>query len=358
MASRSHLARLAAVTFAAGIALAFSAAPAVAETRGELTGENIRGENFHFDSRVPNVGDHSDTELFGLKAGEDLLRAYCVEVSQSIKDRARYVEVPWDRYPGRFSRPGKVLWVLNHGFPKVNPEELGRRAGVEDLTAKEALTATQGAVWHFSNDVRSNDERNSDEIRAVYRYLIEQARDEAQPRPSLDIVGEPRGHAGELVGPFTVHSSARGPVDVEVRGDADVALVTKDGKPVGKARDGDKLYVSVPAEAAKGQAEIRVRGRSVVEAGRLFIDRENQDERRRSQSLIVASPTEVLVEDQIRVEWEGPRSTTPRPAPPKAEELAATGADVKIAIGLGVLLIGGGGAALFLLRRRGRNAEG
>lgn len=368
MASRSHLARLTAAAFVAGTVLALSAGPAVAETRAELTGQDIRGERFHFDSRVDNVGDHSETDLFGLRAGEDVLRTYCVEVSQSIKQNAKYVEVPWDRYPGRFAKPGKVLWVLNNGYPRTSPETLAERAGLPGLTKGEALAATQGAVWHFSNEVGQNERRNPPNVAALYRYLVDNARDQAQPKPSLEIDDSAaRGHSGELIGPYVIHSSTRGKVDVSVTGNGDVTLVNKDREPVSRAADGDRLYVLVPGDADRGRAEIVARGRSVVEAGRLFIDRENRDQARRSQSLIVASPTEVRVEDRVGVEWKPgtpvtstPVTTTPEtPAPPRPQpavpprgELADTGADVAIAVGVGALLVGGGATALIVQRRR------
>ena len=47
-------------------------------------------------------------------------------------------------------------WIVQRSYPQVSVEEVAKAAGIEGLTEKEAVTATQSAIWHLTNDLNWN----------------------------------------------------------------------------------------------------------------------------------------------------------------------------------------------------------
>src|SRR5699024_11380937 len=74
------------------------------------------------------------------------------------------------------------------------------------LSKRAAITATQAAIWFYSDDVDLDPDASRHDVMATYNYLTGDANQgTAQPEASLDIhTDEVTGHAGELVGPVTI----------------------------------------------------------------------------------------------------------------------------------------------------------
>jgi TQXA domain-containing protein/LPXTG-motif cell wall-anchored protein len=382
----------AALVGVAATALLASAIPAGAEPVKADGKVNVRAD---IHGLTVNLGQDRFprmlTSLLGLDAGGKTLLTYCVELDTAI-DRGNHPgmdEVDWDKYPKAGSpfreNNKKINWVLHNGYPTVGTDALGKAMNAtfkDGLSEKEAISATQAAVWHFSDKAnldRGNptpDNKDSkDDVLAVYDYLIGKAQPMEQPQtPELSVSPKSlTGAAGKLIGPFTISTTIEG-VTIAADLPTGVTLTDKDGKDLPKAEVARKIqqldkydfFVKVPADAKAGKADFTVGGDSHLLLGRLFV---SKDAKKPTQSLIVAKDETVKLKAQGTATWKAAgtpatesttetttTSTTPAPAPQASNggDLASTGASVLTPIIIGVGLVGAGAGALVFQRRRKR----
>lgn len=66
--------------------------------------------------------------LFEMRTGQGgTLSTYCIDLRTGARRDFHYKEVGWDRSSLHHNTDaGKVLWVLEHSYPKVTVAELGR----------------------------------------------------------------------------------------------------------------------------------------------------------------------------------------------------------------------------------------
>ncbi|WP_017570585.1 thioester domain-containing protein, partial [Nocardiopsis halotolerans] len=296
--SNSSLPRTAARTGLAATAAAFLAfglaAPAAADDTVETYEGSARAQyvgNAESGTDVTVNGQTIGTTLFNLKLEDGtVLTTYCIDFETSIRSGAWYLEDDWANYPGKgeFAAPAKVHWILQNSYPSVSTQELGAAAGVDGLSEQDALAATQAAIWYFSNEVHL-EEDNSDDVKAVYTHLVENAEElpqTAEPAPALSITpGQASGSAGETVGEFLIETNGSD-VPVDLSAPEGVELVDiESGEPVTTVNSGDTVGFSVPADAAPGEASFSLTTSATVETGRLF---QGEDENRETQTLITA----------------------------------------------------------------------
>jgi TQXA domain-containing protein len=407
MASRLKLARAGAAVVGASVALVMTAGvPAGADPvtgkvdpKGYTNGHNVNVGQGHEDMKASLI---TLTLTDGTK-----LRMYCVEIDTSIDKKHRMVEQPWDKYPNAASpfheNRDKINWVLHHGYPVVGTEQLAavlteQGAKLKNgLSEKEAISATQAAVWHFS-DAKDLDEANplpkgpqssKADVVALYDYLTGEANVGIgdQPTPALAVApADLSGEAGERIGPFTVNTTGdieelttKLPEGVKVT-DVDGVELTAE-----KIKNGAQLYLDVPADAEEGSGTFELTASASVDTGRLFVG-EKYSKKKKTQSLIVATAEKSEIVAGAGANWtktvvtqpstpsEQP-STSPEtsttttttvptttsssaaPAPqPKNDTggLADTGASVFTPILIGLVLVGAGVGALFFQRHRKR----
>ncbi|MGW5050694.1 thioester domain-containing protein [Actinokineospora sp. NPDC004072] len=388
------LGRVGAAIAAAALLLGTAALPAAAEAAsGRLDRDkNIEGEALNIEGRK----DTYQASLLHLDLnGGGHLKVYCVEINVGATEQRDMVEQPWDSYPNPNSpfhaNRGKINWVLHNGFPFKSLDELNTLDldfAADGLETNEAVSATQAAIWHFSDGVNlkqsapSTRQDANQDIWALYKYLIDNAQDLAeQPTPVLQINPETAtGEAGGLVGPFTV--STNGAI-TEIIGELPegVELTDADGKPVAPAdiTDGTELFFKVAAGTAAGEAAFGLKTLAKVDIGRLFVVEGYHDQGRGkgpAQSLIVAESSETKVEDRATGTWTVPTTTTTTaptttepapsstttteapapsttPAPPvPGDDLPDTGANILVPVLVGIGLLGAGAGALIWQRRR------
>lgn len=229
------------------------------------------------------------------------LMTYCIEQSVGNDTGTSMREGSWSDFPGSNQFPEnarKVLWVLNHSYPLLSLDEVEAQlqaAGVEvaGLTREEAVTATQSAVWHFSERTDLTEvEGDNQNVWQLYEYLTGAANvgtDESEP-VSLSLSPESAtGTDGTDLGPITVSANVTG---VELKADlpAGTELVTETGA---KARlgkqvdDGDKFFLRVAKGTPEGSAAVEaLTGDRVISGpGRIFFGANS-----RTQTLILAQP--------------------------------------------------------------------
>jgi TQXA domain-containing protein len=402
MASRLKLARAGAAVVGASVALMMSAAiPAGADpAKGDVEpGSYVHG--YHV-----NVGDGDRADLgaslISLKLTDgSYLKMYCVEIDTDIDRKHSMVERPWDEYPNAQSpfheNRDKINWVLHHGFPVVGADKLtqlltGQGVALKNgISEKEAISATQAAVWHFSDDANLNRDTplpkgpfdSKPDVLALYDYLIGDANVGIgdQPTPALAVSPtDLSGNAGTRIGPFTVNTTG----DIEkltTNLPEGVKITDVDGVEftAEKIKNGAQLYLDVPAGTEPGDGTFELTATAGVDTGRLFVG-EKYGKKKKTQSLIVATSEKSEIVASAGGNWteapttppssttEVPPSTTETvpttetttttsdtPVPqPKNDDLAETGASIFAPIMIGVVLVGAGIGALLFQRHRKR----
>ncbi|MFJ9780904.1 thioester domain-containing protein [Amycolatopsis sp. NPDC101161] len=332
-----------------------------------------------------NLGDGGDyiAELFDMKLSNgSTLKLYCVQIKVRLRTDVDMLERPWSKYPTEpatsFNQnSAKINWVLHNGYPGTGLDALGKalaKAGVEvhdGISEREAIAATQAAVWHFSDGVnldpnkplaeKNPAEANAD-VAALYAYLIgDQNRGIGeQPKPTLNIASDKtEGAAGGKIGPFSVATSGD-ITSLTSQLPEGVKITDADGKELKNSdvKDGSKLFVDVPAGTKPGKGGFTLKATGELDTGRLFVA-ENYDQTP-AQSLIVADSEKTEVTANAAASWTeagAPTtapSTTPAGSPGGGGELANTGVDAAVPFTVGGLLLGGGALMLLVNRRRSR----
>ncbi|MEU0488986.1 thioester domain-containing protein [Nocardiopsis sp. NPDC006139] len=363
---RPALAALTATVLLAGpLALPAAADP----VRGQYTGVDEHGHGI-----VMRGEEFTTTATFGLDLGDRTLPTYCIDFRTGIVGGAWYVEDSWADYPGEgdFSEPGRVHWILMNSYPVVEIGDLREETGIPGLTKAEALTATQAAIWHFSNGLDLEQvEQNPDlptvseeEVVELYELLVADARELPDEPPTALSVSpeEASGLAGETVGEFTVETSAASvPVELDAPDGVEVVDLAT-GEAVETVSDGDRIGLSVPADAAAGEAELTLAAEAAVLTGRLF---KGEDADEPTQTLIAAADGEITVSRTVTAAWDEAGGTPPPIASPSASPVAAAADDRGLALtgpavaalvaGAAVLILGG--LAFLLAARRRRTAR-
>ncbi|WP_156755168.1 thioester domain-containing protein [Actinokineospora pegani] len=387
MGKRLNFARMGAALAVAAVAASVAALPAMADTAtGKLRERNGAPGNLAGTDgyEINLVGWKKpiltkSMDLF-LDSGEKL-SVYCVEIKVNASADTTMVESDWAKFPNAASpfnkNRDKINWALHHGYPAKSLEELNKLPiewGSGGLEEVEAVTATQAAVWHFSDgvDINRDDliavkERAEDapDVIALYDYLTGSANVGIDEQLKGDLKVTPdnaNGAPGSKIGPFKVATNG---VVTGVESDLPEGfeVVTSEGRSLSaedtEVVDGTEFHVQVPADAEPGAAELSFTADSpAVETGRLFVG-ENYA-KNPVQSLIVADSATTPLTAKAKIAWgdtpasSAPGEATSAPAPQagNAPELADTGASIAIPVVLGVVLVGAGAGALYYQRRR------
>ncbi|MGW8484578.1 VaFE repeat-containing surface-anchored protein [Microbacterium sp. NPDC055903] len=196
------------------------------------------------------------------------LWAYCIEHDVSMRQDTSATAGEYSSYLGDnyFSDPAvqaKVYWIITHSYPAISLAELGAAAGVPNLSANDAVEATQYAIWRYTDltwDAEWNWETQASED--VYWHLLEGANADTATAPPTSAEVEVSitaptgaGTAGELYGPFIVTTNQP---TVSVSADPAFAIVDAAGDPVDTDAviDGQELYLDLTGEATAGSATI------------------------------------------------------------------------------------------------------
>ena len=324
-AARARL--VATATVAAAVALAF-AAPANADpVQGTYEGHQP-GTQSKVKLKKGSKERELSTNLLRLKvngSGEVLL-TYCIDINTRVK-KVGYTETGWSE-TSLGGNAKHVNWILHNSYPFITVDELGKKAGLDaPPSVPDAVAGAQAAIWHYSDgyDLRLGENKAS--VEKIYSYLTGSANTglENEPAPALSLSPETvSGEPGKLLGPIEVSTSAE-KVNVAASGAPEGSkLLGPDKKTeVSTAKNGDKLWLSVPKDAEDGSAKITADVTAKVSPGRVFKSQE------KSQTLILADSDEVAVHDEAVVNW----ASVPTPAPgSKSEQVCKPDAGVKITL--------------------------
>ncbi|WP_282696741.1 Cys-Gln thioester bond-forming surface protein [Streptomyces sp. CC208A] len=301
-------ARLTAATLVSALAVSGAiafAGPATADDGGAtatLGGLKESGKIWIGDEK----GKPINGGLFDLSVdGGGSLQAYCIDLLTPTDAGTKYRETDWDKSTLHDNpNAGKIRWILQNSYPEVNDlNMLAGKAGVAALTGDEAATATQAAIWKYSDNVKATPV--DPEAKALAEYLVaEAAKAPDQEEPKVSLAAAPAsvaGKAGDRLGPVKVSTTAAdGAVKVSLPADApaDVKVVDKDGKAVTSASNDTELFLDVPAGTPDGTTKISLQTETEVAIGRVFGSVEGHE-----QTLILAGSSKSTVNAEVTAAW-------------------------------------------------------
>ncbi|MEF9903947.1 Cys-Gln thioester bond-forming surface protein [Streptomyces sp. P9-A2] len=233
--------------------------------------------------------------------GGGMLQTYCVDIHTPTQTDAEYHEADWSGTSlGANEDAGRIHWILRNSYPQVNDlAALADRAGVRgELTEQDAAAGTQVAIWRYSDNV--DVDAVDPQAEQLADYLEKNARDQAEPQASLTL--DPpvvSGRPGELLGPVTVRTDARGvtmspPVDAATSG---VRILDADGLPVISAVDGTEVFFEIPEDTPEGTVQVAAQASATVPVGRAFAAES------RSQTQILAGSSTSTVSATASATW-------------------------------------------------------
>ena len=287
--------------------------------------------------------------------GESIL-AYCIEYWIRAADPDHEAAVTgWDEFTGdnQFKSDPQVrqhvAWILRHSYPTLSVAEVAEHTGTEELSATEIITATQAAIWHFTDDfvpdgnlvveagpddtMRAHSAAN---VQAVFDYLTGSTNtglteqetqasvtlenntiDDAEvPEAIDDLVDNDEDH---VFGPILLNTSsddvelAVHPSDDEIPIE-DLVVMDPTGQVVDldQAVSANELWVQIPAEMESGSVELSAESIEFGYTGRLIIP--EPDNQRRFQTIVVVDQTTSQAATEIELAWEKPVVEEPEPA--------------------------------------------
>lgn len=251
-----------------------------------------------------------------LKIGDTIYAGYCIDFfTETVGDFDPYLESDWAA-ANTGSDLHKINWVLHSSYPRVGVDVLAGRLG-RPITEGAAAAATQAAIWHFSDgfELLVDDPANPPEIVDLYNYLTGPANVGlgSSPTSSLEFDrASASGAAGTLIGPFVVHTTAAS-VDLTTDSAIPGVVVDDKGESIASAKDGDQVFVKVPAGTAPGSLTVNAAGTATVKAGRVFVKKGDPNG---FQKLVLASAAKAPVEASATASW--------TETPPPQLEVSAT----------------------------------
>ncbi|WP_018347553.1 thioester domain-containing protein [Longispora albida] len=317
----------------------------------------------------------ADTALYAVKLADGAtVHAYCLDLAQKAVDRAPMVEAGYDEHPtgNDFQRnSSQVNWILQNSYPKMGLAAFSGKVG-KGLTPDDAVRGTQAAIWHYTDGITIAPQDNNAATTAVYSYLTGAANTgvPTEPKAALTLDTPTRPQDGSRIGPITLHTTSEGPVPVTLtEAPAGAKLVDAQGKPVTALKDGQQAFVSIPTGATAGSATITARGKAVLPAGRMLVQRDQK-----TQTLAAASDQEINADTAASVSWTGmavanmsgtsantgsadntgSTGTTTTQNSAGASSLPVTGVALSVAATAGVILLALGVTAIIVVRRRRR----
>ncbi|RZI92970.1 MAG: TQXA domain-containing protein, partial [Microbacterium sp.] len=250
---------------------------------------------------------------------------YCLDMDKAPpRADATMREADWDTYYGA-GQPwnedptvrGKVLWVLSHSYPALTAEEVSELTGLPAMTESELITATQYAIWSFTNGKNWSPDFVAG-LPALYGWLTDNATPIQPNSPdggSVDLEEGPgfTNIIGQPIGPFEV--SADDIAVVNVSATAGATVVDAAGAPVSSARDGEEVWLDADAPVS---ATITAEGTYVHHTGRIWT---YPPAPAVYQELSMGSAQPIIRRDAITVEIV---DETPVPEPPVLPEPSVT----------------------------------
>ena len=153
------------------------------------TGSQNKEPGYVVNVKLPS-GGNAETGLFQVKhsKSERTSKAYCTDSATLINTDTSYsiVNIEDSEYYDDYTA-GKIRAILRNSYPFIGIGDIESKFGI-NVNSKDAITATQLAIWHYSNrittypglsDSESNAGANNENIANLYNRLISLPGEEA-----------------------------------------------------------------------------------------------------------------------------------------------------------------------------------
>lgn len=99
------------------------------------------------------------------------LEVYCADMNTPVVSGCGYNCKPIDKC-NKFDRNicKHLEKILKNAYPYISIEEMQQRSGIKYIKKKEAITAVQYAIWHYTNNADIESEYNV--VNELYKWLI------------------------------------------------------------------------------------------------------------------------------------------------------------------------------------------
>ena len=234
-------------------------------------------------------GASANAALMTLTTGDgDTLFTYCIDFNTHTGMGVGYDEGSWDQ--ANVPDVAKVTAKLQASYPVRSVAQDGAASGIASLTEQDAITATQAAIWHFTDVV--NLDRNvvaqdaASNVGRLYDYLLEVAAHPAvEPETTLSITpASASGTVGTRVGPFTLNVTPSN-ATVTVSNDAGAAFTDGEGNLFVPSSDGQVFWLT---PAHEGSFSVTATAEISVPTGRVFLHPTSPGQPDAKQKLVLA----------------------------------------------------------------------
>lgn len=340
------LASLATISLGAGLLLlpGIASAASLEASEEELTAVMGPAQEYQRGLSVNGVAP----TLRSVVVGEESILAYCIEYWIRAADPDHESAVTgWDEFTGdnNFKTDPQVrhsvAWILRHSYPTLSLEQVAQQTGAVGLSEAEVISATQAAIWHFTDDFVPDKEllvedapdgtaRTTDQsaanVQAVFDYLTGSdntglTEQEVQASVTLEDATDPdasipepvasgmTSEADHVFGPILLNAStdevelAMRPIDARVEADQ-ITVVTSEGEPLDLAEpvSAEEVWVHVPADLETGAVRLAAESVEYGYTGRLIIP--EPDGQRRFQTIVVVDQTTDSAATELELTWE------------------------------------------------------
>lgn len=205
----------------------------------------------------------------------------------------------------------KVTWIVRNSYPQVDGlTDLTGQLGLPSLgaiTPKQAVAATQAAIWHYSAGTNLVPTENDPIVGALYGALVGAANvgaplstpqlfsAPASPAGILDLSGQ----AGDLVGPFTANENIS---KMFLLTNGIVQLRPTDGQavPITSLKRGHKFFLQLPQGASPVEGVITAVGDPTAAVGRVV---ENVNGAANGQAFVLTDNAKLPIRQSLPVKW-------------------------------------------------------
>ncbi|HEX6683603.1 MAG TPA: thioester domain-containing protein [Candidatus Limnocylindrales bacterium] len=264
---------------------------------------------------------------------------YCLNVTLRVDPSSPHAESGWADTGA--PNLGKVLWILNHSYPKVPAETVLEAAHAEALPVHGPImtvyAATQVAIWQLADpeNFQYPDQPASgdDRLKTIVDYLLNNATEQAEPAfQQLSVTPATHsGASGTKVGPYRVPTTIAGQAELRVI-EGDGKIVDEQGGELNRAGNGDVFYLT---SNRTGVVRASLEAKATIPVGRTLARKANPGG---SQRLILATELAKPVSAQAEARFEA--------------TLPVTGASIGVLLAVAAGSVAAGMALIHLARRR------
>ncbi|MFV0534247.1 MAG: VaFE repeat-containing surface-anchored protein [Cumulibacter sp.] len=259
--------------------------------------------------KLPGLPTFGTFTYAATSADGEHITGYCIDLDATYHLGAALIESEWSTPSATTQHADEINWLLHQSYPFVPLAQIWPGAGFNGgLSVAETVTATQAAVWHYSNGLDLTEANivgtaaERQDVLALYGHLTGPA-NTGQPQiptGTLSLTADDIGGvSGTLIGP--VNLDASGPTTLTLDDPpGGVELVDADGAPLDAETMTTEFYLDVPLDVPAGSVTVTASATTDAQTSRLFMP---TGAKPATQPLVTASLTSYPMHATITIPW-------------------------------------------------------